>query len=425
MTLLRRLSLDLIGLPPTLAEVDAFLADKSPGAYARQVDRLLASPHYGERWGRLWLDAARYADSDGYEKDKSRQVWFYRDWVTNALNRDMPYDQFIIEQIAGDELPHPTQDQIVATGFLRNSMLNEEGGVDPEQFRMEAMFDRMDAIGKSVLGLTIQCAQCHNHKYDPLTQEEYYRLFAFLNNDYEANIAVYTPDEQRQPGGLVSPDSRNRSGPATSLSRLVRADGPLGRKRPQRSADLDGRETGTGGLDSRRAEALSARRRLDPRSGLRADQGRHRDPRQNASAEHHRASGSSFSMIRICRSMVRAARSRGRCALTEFEVTAAPLDAPSKTVPVKIVRASADVNPPETPLEAIFDDKSGRRRVTGPINFAIDHNDKTAWGVDIGAAPPESAAKSRLCRGQTNFVSRRHRADVCVEPETRRLEQRR
>src|SRR5579864_2354503 len=195
-TLIRRLSLDLTGLPPTPEEVDAFLADKSARAYENLVDRLLASPHYGERWGRQWLDAARYADSDGFEKDKSRQVWFYREWVINALNRDLPYDQFIIEQIAGDLLPKPTQDQIVATGFLRNSMINEEGGVDPEQFRMEAMFDRMDAIGKGILGLTIQCAQCHDHKYDPLKQVDYYRMFAFLNNDYEANVAVYTPQEQ-------------------------------------------------------------------------------------------------------------------------------------------------------------------------------------------------------------------------------------
>src|SRR3984957_8005347 len=167
-TLLRRLSLDLIGLPPSIAEVDAFLADTSKGAYEKQVERLLASPHYGERWGRHWLDAARYADSDGFEKDKARFVWFYRDWVINAFNRDLPYDQFIIEQIAGDQLPHPTQDQIVAAGFLRNSMINEEGGIDPEQFRMDQMFDRMDAIGKAMLGLTINCAQCHNHKFDPL-----------------------------------------------------------------------------------------------------------------------------------------------------------------------------------------------------------------------------------------------------------------
>jgi len=195
-TLLRRLSLDLIGLPPTIAEVDAFLVDKSDQAYDRAVERLLNSPHYGEKWARHWLDAARYADSDGFEKDKSRQVWFYRDWVINSLNRDLPYDQFVIDQIAGDLLSNATQDQIVATGYLRNSMINEEGGVDPEQFRMEAMFDRMDAIGKGILGLTIQCAQCHNHKYDPLTQKEYYEMFAFLNGAYEANIAVYTPEEQ-------------------------------------------------------------------------------------------------------------------------------------------------------------------------------------------------------------------------------------
>ncbi len=195
-TLPRRLSLDLIGLPPTPEEVDAFLADRSPTptrswSIACWPPRITASAGAGSGSTRLAMPTR-----DGYEKDKPRQVWFYRDWVINALNRDLPYDQFIIEQIAGDLLPGATQDQIVATGFLRNSMINEEGGVDPEQFRMEAMFDRMDAIGKGVLGLTIQCAQCHNHKYDPLTQEEYYRLFAFLNNDHEANVAVYTPDEQ-------------------------------------------------------------------------------------------------------------------------------------------------------------------------------------------------------------------------------------
>src|SRR5687767_7849089 len=194
-TLLRRLSLDLIGLPPTPEEVDAFLADNSKDAWQKQVERLLKSPHYGEKWGRHWLDAARYADSDGFEKDKSRSVWFYRDWVVKAFNADMPYDQFVIAQLAGDQLAKPAQDDLVATGFLRNSMLNEEGAIDPEQFRMEAMFDRMDAIGKSVLGLTIQCSQCHNHKYDPLKQEEYYRMFSFINNDHEATTVAYMPDE--------------------------------------------------------------------------------------------------------------------------------------------------------------------------------------------------------------------------------------
>ena len=202
-TLLRRLNLDLIGLPPAIADVDAFVADPRPDAYEKEVERLLKSPHYGERWGRHWLDAARYADSDGFEKDKSRQVWFYRDYVINSFNQDLPYDQFIIEQLAGDLLPNARQDQIVATGFLRNSMVNEEGAIDPEQFRMEAMFDRMDAIGKGILGITIQCAQCHTHKFDPLTQEEYYRMFAFINNDHEAQRVVYTPDEQMKVANLT------------------------------------------------------------------------------------------------------------------------------------------------------------------------------------------------------------------------------
>jgi len=201
-TLLRRLSLDLIGLPPTIEETDAFLADHRPDAYARQVERLLASPHYGERWGRIWLDAARYADSDGFEKDKPRFIWHYRDWVVNAFNADLPYDQFVICQMAGDEFPHPTQDNLVATGFLRNSMVNEEGGIDPEQFRMEEIVDRMDAVGKSILGLTVQCAQCHDHKFDPISREDYYRMFAFLNNDHEASMVVYTPEQQKLRGDL-------------------------------------------------------------------------------------------------------------------------------------------------------------------------------------------------------------------------------
>ncbi|HYO81927.1 MAG TPA: DUF1549 domain-containing protein, partial [Bryobacteraceae bacterium] len=203
-TVLRRASLDLTGLPPTPAEIDAFVTDKSPNAWGKQIDRLLASPHYGERQARHWLDAARYADSDGFEKDKARNVWFYRDWVINAYNRDLPYDRFVVEQLAGDLLPNAAQDQIVATGFLRNSMINEEGGIDPEQFRMEAMFDRIDAIGKAVLGVTVQCAQCHNHKFDPLTQEEYYKLFAFVNNTWESTAPVYTPEEQKQRNSILN-----------------------------------------------------------------------------------------------------------------------------------------------------------------------------------------------------------------------------
>ncbi len=151
-TLLRRVSLDLTGLPPSPAEVDAFLADRSPDAYERVVDQLLASPHFGERWGRHWLDLARYADSDGYNIDSPRPMWKYRDWVINALNRDMPFDQFVIEQIAGDLLPHPTADQLIATGFHRNTLLNLEGGIDFEQYRVEAVADRTDTT--TTLGST-------------------------------------------------------------------------------------------------------------------------------------------------------------------------------------------------------------------------------------------------------------------------------
>ena len=197
-TLIRRLSLDLIGLPPTPKEEDEFLADRRPDAYERLVEHLLASPHYGERWGRIWLDLARYADTNGYEKDRPRSIWPYRDWVIQAFNRDLPYDRFVIEQLAGDLLPNPTLDQRIATGFLRNAMLNQEGGIEPEQFRVEALIDRMDTVGKACLGLTINCCQCHNHKFDPFSQKEYYQLFAFLNNDDESYLEVPTPEQERK-----------------------------------------------------------------------------------------------------------------------------------------------------------------------------------------------------------------------------------
>jgi len=204
LTLLRRLSLDMTGLPPSLDEIERVLHDDAETWYGALVDRLLASPHYGEHWARHWLDAAQYADSDGFEKDTPRKVWAWRDWVIRAFNDDKPYDQFIIEQIAGDLLPEATQDQRVATGFLRNSMINQEGGIDPEQFRMEAMFNRMDLVGRGILGLTVACAQCHTHKYDPLTHSEYYQMMAFLNNTTEGSAVVYTPKEQEQRETLLS-----------------------------------------------------------------------------------------------------------------------------------------------------------------------------------------------------------------------------
>src|SRR5262245_2572489 len=200
-TLVRRVYLDLTGLPPGPKEVDQFLADSSPDAYEKLVDRLLASPHYGERWARPWLDLARYADSNGYERDTPRVMWKYRDWVINALNKDMPFDQFTVEQIAGDMLPNATLDQKLATGFHRNTMLNQEAGVADEEARWQTLLDRVNTTGAVRLGATIGCAQCHNHKYDPCTQKEYYKLLAFFDN-YEYTIYQQPGSE----GWVVEPE---------------------------------------------------------------------------------------------------------------------------------------------------------------------------------------------------------------------------
>ncbi len=381
-TLLRRLSLDLIGLPPTPEELDAFLADKSPDAWSKQVERLLASPHYGERWGRLWLDAARYADSDGYEKDKRRLVHFYRDWVIAAFNRDLPYDRFIIEQLAGDQLPSATQDQFVATGFLRNSMLNEEGGIHPEQFRMEAMFDRMDAVGKGILGLTTACAQCHNHKYDPLTQEEYYRMFAFLNNDHEAMPRVFTASEQEK----IAPLKREMAAIETAMkaqlpdwrARMAKWEAEVADNQPSwtvlRDMELitdnnqryypqtDGSLLASGWAPTKFTATFQVTNSLPDISAIRLEL--FTDPNLPANGP-----GRSY---------------KGLFALTEFSVEAAPASDPKKKTKVKFASATADFDQPVQPLEPGFHDGSTNKRVTGPISFAMDGNKNTAWGGDSG-----------------------------------------
>jgi len=207
-TLIRRLNLDLIGLPPTPEEVATFVKDTRPDACERLVERLLSSPHYGERWGRWWLDAARYADSNGYSIDAPRQIWKYRDWVVAALNRDMPFDQFTIEQLAGDLLPHATLEQKIATGFNRNTQINQEGGIDPEQFRIESVMDRVGTFGTVFLGLTVGCAQCHDHKFDPIKQREYYQLYAFFNNSIEDGHGKGTPSGALEiPGEVESAEA--------------------------------------------------------------------------------------------------------------------------------------------------------------------------------------------------------------------------
>ncbi len=195
-TLLRRLSIDLVGLPPSPAEVDAFLADPAPDAYARVVDRLLASPHFGERWGRHWLDLARYADSDGYEVDNPRpHAWHWRDWVIRAVNDDLPFNRFTVEQLAGDLLPDATPDQKLATGFHRQTLTNKESGIDKEEYRVKAVFDRVNTTASVWLGLTLGCATCHAHPHDPFPQRDYYRLFAFFNNADEAELP-WGPDAE-------------------------------------------------------------------------------------------------------------------------------------------------------------------------------------------------------------------------------------
>ena len=187
-TLIRRASLDLTGIPPTAQEVDAFLADTSPNAYEKLIDRLLASPRYGERMAVQWLDAARYADSNGFQTDTSRQMWPWRDWVIAAFNRNLPFDQFTIEQLAGDLLPNATREQIVATGFNRNGRLNGEGGRIVEEWFAENVIDRVETTGQTWLALTVGCARCHDHKFDPISQREFYQLFAFFNSVDENGV---------------------------------------------------------------------------------------------------------------------------------------------------------------------------------------------------------------------------------------------
>ena len=379
-TLCRRLYLDLTGLPPTPKEVDAFVADTRADAYERLVEKLLASPHYGERWGRHWLDAARYADSNGYEKDMSRKVWAYRDYVINALNRDLPFDRFAIEQIAGDLLPNATQDQIVATGFIRMSMLNEEGGVDPEQFRMDAMFDRMDAVGKAFLGLSIACAQCHDHKFDPISQEEYYRFFAFLNNDHEAQRVIYTAKEQIE-------INRIRTRIAAIEAQMKESLPDWEKKLAKWEAGLDPEpEWKTVAIEN---EADGDQRYLPQKDGSVLGQGY--APTKFSTLMKGPSPVKKVTAFRLefltdpnlpCNGPGRSFM--GTCALTEFIVEVESDKTKGKRQPVKFVKALADYSSPERVLEKNFDDRSDRRRVTGSVALAIDGKNETAWGIDAG-----------------------------------------
>jgi len=238
-TLIRRLSLDLLGILPAPERVAAFEADARPDAYERLVDELLASPYFGERWARHWLDQARYADSHGYSIDAQRAMWPYRDWVIRAIQDDMPFDRFTVEQLAGDLLPGATKDQQVASAFHRNTLINQEGGSDPEQFRHEAVVDRVNTTGAVWLGLTLGCAQCHTHKFDPISDREYYQLFAFFNSGTDVNsVGATVPVSQGEMLGI---------GPA-----------PIDEQRAARRVELEGRLRERLAEQQRVAEAATA-----------------------------------------------------------------------------------------------------------------------------------------------------------------------
>lgn len=350
-TLARRVSLDLTGLPPAPAEVDAFVKDTSPGAYERFVDALLASPHYGERWARRWMDLARYADTNGYEKDRARSIWPWRDWVINALNNDLPFDQFTIEQLAGDLLPNATRNQRIATGFHRNTMLNEEGGIDPLEFRFHAMVDRVGTTGTTWLGLTVGCAQCHTHKYDPIPHREYYQLMAFLNNADEPDLDLPTPDAGRL--------QRENLAKADRLLAELPGRFPIEATRWQivrpRTATAASGQTGTLLEDGSALFAAEAPSRDTYTLVVETDLTGIESIRLDTLTDEklpHRGPG------RV---------PHGNFVLGEITATVAPKDAPDRTQPVRFSRAQADVEQPGFPAAHL-----------------IDGNPGTGWAVDVG-----------------------------------------
>lgn len=233
-TQIRRVSLALTGLPPTPDEVNAFVNDPDPAAYEHLVERLLASPRFGERWARVWLDIARYADSAGYAQDPARVIWRYRDWVIDAYNTNKTFDQFTVEQIAGDMLPKPTVDQLLATAFHRNTMTNSEGGTDDEEFRNAAVVDRVNTTMQVWMGLTMGCAQCHDHKYDDISQEEYFRFFAILNNTADADRGDESPWLEE----LTNAQQQQKADLQTRLAALTGDGEPIQQQRKKLQKEL-------------------------------------------------------------------------------------------------------------------------------------------------------------------------------------------
>ncbi|WP_459558037.1 PSD1 and planctomycete cytochrome C domain-containing protein [Lacunimicrobium album] len=384
-SLIRRVYLDLTGLPPTLEELDAYLESENREKYQQLVDQLLASPRYGERWGREWLDAARYSDSDGYEKDSPRISWLYRDWVVNAMNADMPYNEFVTQQIAGDLLPNATIEQKIATGFLRNSMVNEEGGADAEQFRIEGMFDRMDAIGKAILGVTTQCAQCHTHKYDPLTHAEYYQMFAFLNNVYEADVVYHSPAQREQIKAIQAQ--------VHQLEQQAKA------QRPDWSEKL------FAWVEQQRTQLPSWHRVQLERRSYDGQKFRFLDDKSVISESYAPTfsddefygdlpAGTSFQWVRLellthpqLPSSGPGRALNGTNSLSELDLYL--LDQDGKATELAWESIVADVNPATKTVDGLHyipsQDKD-KPRTSGPAQFAIDNDIKTGWSTDSGPA---------------------------------------
>ncbi|MBJ43045.1 MAG: hypothetical protein CMJ80_07160 [Planctomycetaceae bacterium] len=394
--LCRRIYLDLIGLPPSPVDITAFVKASQNDqqlAIRELVNELLDNEHFGEKWALPWLDVARYADSNGYEKDLPREQWAWRDWVIHAINRDLPYDEFIVQQIAGDLLPQSSQDQRVATGFLRNGMINEEGAIIPEEFRMEGMFDRMDAIGKSVLGMSLQCAQCHTHKFDPITQTEYYGMFAFLNNTYDAQSWVYTDEQLHQIDQLHS--------------QLNQLEQQIKRQLPDWSDRLKAWTTAQNQRQSAvewqvlQATDLHCKSELNHPTTL---------PDESILTLGHPTSSDDLYMTTEPKiEGVRGLRLEilthgdlpfhgpgrsylGTWALTELIVeTRSTGDETWQAHP--LVDATADFSEPDHALESIWNGgKPDKKRVCGPVSYLIDGKDETAWRADRGAGQRNTAS---------------------------------
>ncbi len=387
--LARRIYLDLVGLPPSPGQTEAFVSASTADSHAavvELVDGLLASEQFGAKWARHWLDIARYSDSNGFEKDLPREQWAYRDWVVGALNDDMPYNQFLIEQIAGDMLPNRNQDQVIASGFLSNGMINEEGAIIPEEFRIAGIVDRMDVIGKAAIGLSLQCAQCHTHKFDPITHDEYFGIFAFLNDTHEAQSWIYNPQQKSLLDRLRNEihaleEQLRTSRPAwrEEISNWVKAEQAIAI--PWTVLDTD-KQIFDGGLNHPVELPDHSISILGHRSnfGLLIFEA---EPKQM---------GLTGMRLEALRDKDLAFGGPGRSNLGTFAISEMAVDIKSpgseEWKPVPVINASADSAPSERLFTEVFSPREDRDkdkvRKLGPVSFLVDGDELFGWFPDRG-----------------------------------------